>query len=82
MLDYQITVQDNNVRVATDAAMPVASAAVIPDGADPRIFHRRAVKMFPDGRQEQVSWLVMELDGVRVYFDGVSLVMTKQDLYP
>lgn len=82
MLDYQITVQEDNVRVATDAAMPVASAVVIPDGANPRIFHRRAMKMYPDGHQEQVSWLVLELDGVRAYFDGASLVMTKQDLYP
>jgi hypothetical protein len=82
MLDYQIEVREDNVRVATDATMPVASAVVIPDGANPRLFHRRAMKLFPDGHQEHVAWLVMELDGVRVYFDGVSLVMTKQDLNP
>lgn len=82
MLDYQITIQEDNVRVATDASMPVASAVVIPDGENPRIFHRRAIKLFPDGHQEQIAWLVLELDGVRTYFDGTSLVMTRQDIHP
>ena len=44
-----------------------------------RIFKRRAIRVATGKR---LTWLVGELDGVRVYFNGTNLVMTKEDLYP
>ena len=46
--------------------------------ADGRIFRRRAVKNFT----ELVEWSVAELGGVRVYFDGTNVVVTRKDLRP
>lgn len=43
-----------------------------------RIFRRRAVKNF----NEMIEWAVAELDGVRVYFDGTRVVVTRRDIYP
>jgi hypothetical protein len=31
-------------------------------------------------RVERIEWLVAELDGVRAYFDGANVILTKQDL--
>jgi hypothetical protein len=44
-----------------------------------RMFRRRAA-MVTSGRT--VEWAVAELDGVRVYFDGVKVVVTRRDIYP
>lgn len=46
------------------------------------MFRRRAIKGVGSGAPQEVCWLVGELDGVRVYFDGQSIVMTRQDLNP
>lgn len=46
-----------------------------------RLFRRRAVKVNA-GRQARVEWAVAELAGVRVYFDGVNVVVTQRDLQP
>lgn len=54
---------------------------VLPDGKT-RMFRRRAIKRHQDGRTEEVSWLVAELDGVRTYIDGDDVVVTRQELYP
>ena len=48
-----------------------------------RLFRRRAVKLNgPTGVQTRVEWAVAELDGVRVYFDGTNVVVTRRDLNP
>lgn len=48
-----------------------------------RIFRRRAVKVNKNlGTQSTVEWAVAELDGVRAYFDGVNVVLTRADLMP
>jgi hypothetical protein len=44
-----------------------------------RVFRRRAA-MVTSGRT--VEWAVAELDGVRVYFDGSKVVVTRRDIYP
>jgi hypothetical protein len=31
---------------------------------------------------EHVEWAVAELDGVRAYFDGVSVILTREDMKP
>ena len=48
-----------------------------------RVFRRRAVKLNrATGAQAHVEWAVAELDGVRVYFDGTNVVVTRRDLNP
>lgn len=48
-----------------------------------RLFRRRAVKLNKaTGAQARVEWVVAELDGVRVYFDGANVVVTRRDLNP
>ena len=44
-----------------------------------RVFRRRAVKLNGSGN---VEWIVAELDGVRAYFDGHTVTVTRQDIYP
>lgn len=56
-----------------------------PDGAS-RMRKRNVIKRACTRRARRVQWLYGELDGVRCYVqdDGaaVSIVMTRQDLYP
>lgn len=48
-----------------------------------RLYRRRAVKLNKaTGVQSRVEWAVAELDGVRVYFDGANVVVTRRDLNP
>lgn len=48
-----------------------------------RLFRRRAVKINKSvGTQSTVEWAVAELDGVRAYFDGTNVVVTRRDLAP
>jgi hypothetical protein len=49
--------------------------------ADGRVFRRRAVLVIGDG-PGNVEWIVAELNGVRVYFDGTDVVVTRRDIYP
>jgi hypothetical protein len=79
-MDYAINRIDDGTVAANDPDGALLPMVVVGEGA--RIFHRRAMKMFPDGTRGAVSWLVGELDGVRAYFDGASIVLSKQDLYP
>ncbi len=62
------------------AVSPLQSVTVVPDGEESaRLFKRHAVQ--PLARRKKTV-LVGELNGVRVYIDGGSVVMTVQDLYP
>jgi hypothetical protein len=47
-----------------------------------RLFRRRAVKGAGSDQAQAIEWIVAELDGVRVYFDGVHVVVTREDLNP
>ncbi len=54
--------------------------ATVLDGG--KAFMRRAIKMHKDGRIEHINWLVLELNGIRAYFNGTNVIMSKQDLRP
>lgn len=47
-----------------------------------RIFRRRAVLRAGSPQAQQVEWAVAELDGVRAYFDGQNVIVSKRDLMP
>lgn len=47
-----------------------------------KLFRRRAVKRPGTEAAENVEWVVGELDGVRAYFNGTDVVLTRADLYP
>lgn len=47
-----------------------------------RVFRRRAVKAVGTEAARRVEWVVGELDGVRCYFDGQHVVLTREDLRP
>lgn len=47
-----------------------------------RMFKRRAIKAAGTERAYEVSFLVAELNGVRVYQSGRDVIVTTQDLYP
>lgn len=51
---------------------------------DGRMFRRRAVKGFGTGNPTQVEWLVVELDGVKVYINSEdsSIVVSRRDMHP
>lgn len=73
---FEITRQDQ-AQIATNG---VASLTLLDAGG--RVFRRRAVKGVGTEQARNVEWAVAELDGVRVYFDGVNVVVTRQDLMP
>lgn len=47
-----------------------------------RVWRRRGIKRPGSEAAEAVEWVVGELDGVRVYFNGTDCILTRQDLYP
>lgn len=53
----------------------------LPDG-DGKMFRRRAIKGVGSGNPRAEEWLVVELDGVRVYVNARNIVVTKRDLNP
>lgn len=75
---FELLEQDGH-RVATNGAASVVLMAPHTDG---RLFRRRAIKHAGSPNAEQVEWAVAELDGVRVYVDGSSVIVTRDDLYP
>ena len=60
---------------------PSAAGVTLLDD-DGRVFRRRAIKGVGTENAVPVEWAVVELAGVRVYFDGVNVVVTRQDLMP
>jgi len=57
----------------------INTLAVLNDGKT-KLFQRRAIKGVGSGDTTFETCLVGELDGVRVYVKGNSIVLTKQDL--
>lgn len=72
--DVQTGQQDGWSRaVASDGALMVQGG---------RAFIRNGIKNVLGSEKEHVRWLVGELNGVRVYWNGDAVVMTTEDLYP
>ena len=82
MTEFEIRGDDGAEQHATNGRVALT---LHPDGAS-RMRKRNAIKHACTPRARKVQWLYGELDGVRCYVtdDGgmVSIVMTKQDMYP
>lgn len=74
---HEITRDQSGHPVGSDGEITVT---LRDDGG--RMFKRRAVKGFGSESAEEVCWLVVELDGVRVYQNGKNIIVTKEDLNP
>jgi hypothetical protein len=70
--------------VKDDAGQHASNGEMMVTALDPeaRVFRRRAVKNAGSPEAYPVEWCVVEQDGVRVYCDGMNVVVTKQDLSP
>ncbi len=73
---HEITIDKQGNQIGTDGQITVS---LIGDG---RMFKRRAIKGVGSGNSEEVCWLVAEMDGVRVYHQGNSVIVTKNDMNP
>jgi len=73
---HEITIDKQGNQIGTDGNITVS---LIGEG---RMFKRRAVKGAGSGNAEEVCWLVAEMDGVRVYHQGSSVIVTKNDMNP
>ncbi|MBK8359600.1 MAG: hypothetical protein IPL15_11760 [Comamonadaceae bacterium] len=73
---HEITIDKQGNQIGTDGQITVS---LIGDG---RMFKRRAIKGVGSGNSEEVCWLVAEMDGVRVYHQGSSVIVTKNDMNP
>ena len=82
MAGFEITGRDGEAQTAGNGRVAMT---LYPDGAS-RMRKRNAIKNACTPRARKVQWLFGELDGVRCYVrdEGglVSIVMTKQDMYP
>lgn len=74
---HEIVTDENGVRHGTDGE--VTMTLLDPEG---RMFKRRAIKGAGSGGAYEVCWLVAELNGVRVYQQGMNIVVTSKDLSP
>ena len=72
-------VQQDEQRVASNGAQTMVLKAPADDG---RLFRRRGIKRAGTPEAANVEWSVAELDGVRVYFDGQAVIVTREDLWP
>jgi len=73
---HQITRDEHGHQIGSDG---VVSVSLIGNG---RMFKRRAIKGVGTESAEEVSWLVAELNGVRVYQAGMNVIVTTDDLNP
>lgn len=73
---FEIT-RDGDAQIATNGQQSLS----LLDAAG-RVFRRRAFKGVGTDKTQRVEWVVAELNGVRVYFDGVNVIVTTQDLTP
>ena len=73
---HEITIDKQGNQIGTDGNITVS---LIGEG---RMFKRRAIKGVGSGNSEEVCWLVAEMDGVRVYHQGSSVIVTKNDMNP
>lgn len=73
---HEITTDEAGHQHGTDGTITVSL-----HGAG-RMFKRRAVKGVGTAQAAEVCWLIAELNGVRVYQHGTSIVVTSRDMYP
>ncbi len=73
---HEITIDKHGNQIGTDGQITVS---LIGEG---RMFKRRAIKGVGSGNAEEVCWIVAEMDGVRVYQQGNSIIVTKNDMNP
>jgi hypothetical protein len=74
---HAITTTPEGVRIGSDGATTVS--LMEPDG---RMFRRRAVKNAGTQSASELCWLVVELDGVRVFQRGSDVIVTRANMYP
>ena len=74
--NYALSTDENGNQTAINA---INTVTVLNDGKS-KLFQRRAIKGVGSGEPSFETCLVGELDGVRVYVKGSSIVLTKQDL--
>ena len=77
MAVHEITTDADGARHGTDGTITMSLLE-----SDGRLFKRRAIKGVGTEQAEEVCWLVCELDGVRVYQQGLNIVVTRKDLNP
>ena len=79
--EWQIVVAEDG-HMATNGSVTLS---VLRDGQI-RMFKRNAMKHAMTPQVQMVSWLVGELDGVKVYVQEqpmqLNIIMTRQELYP
>ena len=73
---HEITRDSNGHQIGSDGTVTVS---LIGSG---KMFKRRAVKGVGSESAQEVSWLVAELNGVRVYQNGLNVVVTTEELNP
>ncbi len=77
--DFDIDRSENGLVHATNDAMAIH---VHTEGSS-KVFHRVGIqKNLKMGGTNKIKWLVCEIDGVRLYVNGDTLILTKKDLYP
>lgn len=76
-------------RTAADVLLPRVNEFAGELLANPQMPAREAAAklraiagLVPDAEPRRVEWAVAELDGVRVYCDGSSVIVTREDLTP
>lgn len=74
---HEITDGENGAKHGTDGTVTVS---LLDEGG--KMFKRRAVKGFGTPESYEECWLVVELNGVRVYQQGNHVVVTTNDLNP
>lgn len=81
--EFEIEGQDGEVQIGSNGHVAMS---LYPDVKGSRMRKRNAIKHACTPSAHKVQWLYGELDGVRCYVrddDGfVSIVLTKQDIYP
>lgn len=76
MVPFEVTEAEGR-RIASNGTQTIQVTE--PDG---RIFRRRAVKRVGTEAPQHIEWAVAEVDGLRVYFDGSNVIVSRQDLNP
>lgn len=80
--DVFINNQEDGSVICGNGAITVSGVPSSPSDKV-RAFRRRGIrKHLSDGRTENLEWLVVEVEGVRVYVTQTSIIVTKMDLNP
>jgi hypothetical protein len=76
-LIHEIITDEHGVRHGTDG---IVTVSLRQDTG--RMFKRRAIRRAGSEQAEETCWLVVELNGVRVYQQGGQVIVTTEDLNP